>query len=86
MEFFEATDTTGNETLISEVRSIEFAYFGAKKANDDLNWTEEWPVKDRLPKLVRLRIDHGKEQSPDDIIIPLYANTFSKSVALTIDN
>ena len=86
MEFFEATDTTGNETLISEVRSIEFAYFGAKKANDDLNWTEEWPVKDRLPKLVRLRIDHGKEQSPDEIIIPLYANTFSKSVALTIDN
>jgi general secretion pathway protein J len=84
--FVESTDNGGSKTLISDARSIEFAYFGAKEAKEDPGWTTEWSVKDRLPQLVRLRIDNGREQSPDEITVPLYANASSKSVALTIGN
>ncbi len=84
--FVEATDTENSKILISEARSIEFAYFGAKETDEDPGWTTEWSVKDRLPQLVRVRIDNGKAQSPDEITVPLYANASSKSVALTIGN
>jgi prepilin-type N-terminal cleavage/methylation domain-containing protein len=83
--FVEAAEGT-EKTLIDDVRSIEFAYFGAEHDGDEPGWSAEWTIKDRLPQLVRVRFDYDNRKLPDEITIPLHANLTSKRVALGIGN
>jgi len=84
MAAFIETGTSTEKKLIEDARSIEFEYFGVDGDRSDPNWSTEWSINDRLPELIRIRIDRGGNHPRDNIIVPIYANVMSKRVALSI--
>ncbi len=74
-----------NRTLITDAEAIELEYFGVLGENDDPMWSSEWPQADRLPLLVRLRIERKNKRSPDELVVPIYANAMSKRTAMTVN-
>jgi hypothetical protein len=42
--------------LIDQLESAEFTYFGAAEAGGDASWRTRWASRQRLPRLVRLRM------------------------------
>jgi len=61
--------------LLDQVRSAEFAYFGAADPNAPDGWQERWPARSDLPRLVRLRVVMADGwQAPDMIVAPRLAN------------
>jgi general secretion pathway protein J len=52
-------------TLLSRVRNIDFAYFGASEADDAPVWQRHWSDRTALPELVRIRLDRSDPALPD---------------------
>jgi general secretion pathway protein J len=42
--------------LVSNVRDVAFAYFGAQNDFTDPEWVDDWPYPSRMPMMVRLRV------------------------------
>jgi general secretion pathway protein J len=51
--------------LLDHVRAIRFAYFGAAAAGDAPHWQPSWRARDRLPDLIRIRIERDRASLPD---------------------
>jgi general secretion pathway protein J len=51
--------------LLDHVRSLRFAYFGAGPGGGVPAWQEGWSGRDRLPDLVRVRIERDGASFPD---------------------
>ena len=83
---FADTSNGTSRTLITDANAIELEYFGALDDKEDLGWSTEWSRTDRLPQLVRIRIDRANKSFPDEIVVPIYANTMSRRAALTINS
>ncbi|MGR9091472.1 MAG: hypothetical protein ACU85U_12905, partial [Gammaproteobacteria bacterium] len=71
-------------TLASHAEAIEFDYFGAIEADAETQWHDEWRGPNRLPELIRIRIEAGDDGHIDELIVPVYANSPSGHVALSI--
>ncbi len=78
---FIAEDTGTPHTLGETVSSIEFSYFGAVKLHEDPEWFGEWQVQDRLPELVRIRIESTSATRSLDFVVPIYTNAPIKHIA-----
>jgi general secretion pathway protein J len=52
-------------TLLDRVRSLRFAYFGAGPGGGAPVWQEGWSGRDRLPDLVRVRVERDGASFPD---------------------
>jgi general secretion pathway protein J len=48
---------TEEETLIKGVTGFSVAYFGPEAGENESRWLDQWQERDRLPKLVRIKID-----------------------------
>lgn len=84
MDAFVETSSGTAKTLITDARSIEYGYFGIAEDEEVQSWATEWSNNDRLPELIRIRIDRENEPSPTDIVVPIYANAMSKRAAMSI--
>jgi general secretion pathway protein J len=51
--------------LLDHVRAVRFAYFGADAADDAPYWQPSWRTRDRLPSLIRVRIERDRASLPD---------------------
>jgi general secretion pathway protein J len=51
--------------LLRHVRAIRFAYFGPDATGGAPIWQWEWAGRDRLPDLVRIRIERDETSLPD---------------------
>jgi len=58
-------------TLIDNLASAEFSYFGALEADQAPEWQQSWQGIDHLPTLVRLRIAFADGQRLPDLIVAL---------------
>jgi general secretion pathway protein J len=59
-------------TLLSNVRSIAFAYFGSLSGHRDASWHNQWLDQPVLPRLIRLRVQRrNAEPWTDFTIAPL---------------
>tara|TARA_Y100000590_G_scaffold257086_1_gene288728 strand:- start:675 stop:1325 length:651 start_codon:yes stop_codon:yes gene_type:complete len=82
--FVEKTPSNSN-VLIADAHAIELEYFGVTAKNTNPNWVSQWPRTDRLPQLIRLRIEKSTEAPPIEIVLPVYANKMSRRAELTLD-
>ncbi len=54
---FGPLDRAERTVLIEDVDSVQFAYFGTENDFTDPKWFDVWPYTERIPRLVRLRIN-----------------------------
>jgi general secretion pathway protein J len=55
-ELFEL-DEPETAVLLDNVAAAEFSYYGVRGRGGDAEWTDRWDDEDRLPLLVRIRIE-----------------------------
>ncbi len=55
-EMADENASLARETLLTGVRSVQFAYFGPDEAGGGAQWRENWAGRTTLPQLVRLRV------------------------------
>jgi prepilin-type N-terminal cleavage/methylation domain-containing protein len=83
LETFADIDTGDARTLM-DAASIEFEYFGTAGSRADREWSRNWSGGDRLPELIRIRIDMAHDLPATDIVVPIYGNTAPNHIALSI--
>jgi general secretion pathway protein J len=73
--------------LLENVANVSFEYFGADKDADDPTWRSSWEPKQRLPQLVKVKIElEGTSYAPPELVVPLvvgeesgcYINAFQR--------
>ena len=52
-----SSDDVNSAVLVEDIDTIEFSYFGSEQADDSPDWHDNWDIKDRLPLLVRMKIN-----------------------------
>ena len=50
-------DEAETAVLLDNLAAVEFSYYGARDRGDDAEWTDRWDDDQRLPLLVRIRIE-----------------------------
>ncbi len=55
-ELFQLDDAE-NSVLLDNLVAVEFSYYGARGRGEDAEWTDRWDDDQRLPLLVRIRIE-----------------------------
>ena len=58
----------GKHTLIGDVETFEFSYFGRAQPGEEPDWHTEWEHPAKLPELVRMRLLGESEWWPDLIV------------------
>jgi len=56
-EIFISDDENNSAVLAEDVDSVKFSYFGSEQPDDTPDWHDDWDIEDRLPLLVRLKIN-----------------------------
>jgi general secretion pathway protein J len=51
--------------LLGHVQEVRIAYFGADAAGNAPHWQSTWTGRDRLPDLIRVRIERDRASLPD---------------------
>jgi general secretion pathway protein J len=73
--------------LLENVASVSFEYFGTANDKDDPTWRGNWEPKQRLPQLVKVKIElEGTNYVPPELVVPLvvgeesgcYINAFQR--------
>lgn len=69
--------------LASDLESVRFEYFGADGEDDDPSWHTRWQGRQRLPKLVRVRIASRLAGEWPEIVVALPADAvrYQRTVA-----
>jgi hypothetical protein len=67
----EASQSESPSTLIDNLASVEFSYFGSLAADQAPQWQQNWRGADHLPTLVRLHITFADGRGPPDLIVAL---------------
>ncbi len=63
--------------LLSDIRSLRFAYFGRLPGDAGMSWHEGWSGENGLPTLIRLDLSLAPGQMPDRMTLyfaPRFAN------------
>jgi len=50
-------DEINSAVLVEDIDNVEFSYFGSEQPDDTPDWHDDWNIEDRLPLLVRLKIN-----------------------------
>jgi len=50
-------DKINSAVLVEDLDNVEFSYFGSEQPDDTPDWHDDWNIEDRLPLLVRLKIN-----------------------------
>lgn len=58
----------GKHTLIGDVETFEFSYFGRAQPGEEPDWHTEWEHPAKLPELVRMRLLGESEWWPDLVV------------------
>ena len=65
------SDETKHTTLIKNIDSISFSYFGKEDNNLQAQWHNEWPNKEQLPRLIKIElVSESSAKKWPDITIP----------------
>ncbi|MCZ6804302.1 MAG: prepilin-type N-terminal cleavage/methylation domain-containing protein [Proteobacteria bacterium] len=72
---FEKNHDVEQVTLLENINSIEFSYFGQENFDEAPVWRDEWQNKEILPTLISIKI-HTRNESQDwpEMKIPLHSN------------
>ncbi len=59
------------ETVLRDVRSVRFAYYGPPAGGGDALWTDRWVDRDRLPDLIRVILEpaDGADWSAEPFVV-----------------
>jgi general secretion pathway protein J len=68
------TDIPGKR-LITGLRAVEFAYFGAASSDEPASWHGEWHNMWALPVLVRLTVSDARGEGAPDLVVALRSAT-----------
>lgn len=68
-----------DEILINHVESFTLAYFGREKGESDSRWVDQWLENDKLPSLVKIKIELENEIFWPEMI-------FELKMASSVDN
>jgi general secretion pathway protein J len=60
-----------NRVLLDHVSTAVFAYFGSTRANEPLEWHDEWREMSDLPLLVRLAVVFSDGRTMPELIVAL---------------
>ncbi|TDJ60325.1 MAG: prepilin-type N-terminal cleavage/methylation domain-containing protein [Proteobacteria bacterium] len=83
LESIVEADTDNSRTLL-EAPLIEFENFGAVGTDTETQWIGNWSNDDRLPELIRIRIENDNGRPSLDRVVPILANVTAKYVALSL--
>jgi general secretion pathway protein J len=61
------------KVLLEGLADIEFEYFGPQGREGENAWRSDWLEAQRLPRLLRLRLEDPDRRWPD-LVVPLYAD------------
>ncbi len=50
-------DEAETAVLLKNLAAVEFSYYGSRESGEDAEWTDRWDDDQRLPLLVRIRIE-----------------------------
>lgn len=74
-----------NVSILEDISSLEFSYFGSKDNRTDPAWSDEWRVKQRLPELVRIHIEPVRAVNYiPDMIVNLHTGSVPGQPQLTV--
>ena len=73
MELYEDSPEANIKTvsLVNNINSIEYAYFGKKKDDKESSWHDEWQDEERLPKILRMQISSNNEAFWPELFITI---------------
>ena len=66
-----AAAAVANRVLLDHVSAAVFAYFGSTRANEPLEWHDEWREMSDLPLLVRLAVVFSDGRTMPELIVAL---------------
>jgi prepilin-type N-terminal cleavage/methylation domain-containing protein len=66
-----AASAVGNRVLLDHVNTAVFAYFGSTRADEPLEWHDEWREMSDLPLLVRLGVVFSDGRTMPELIVAL---------------
>lgn len=84
---FDKLDQSEPRALLENVAGVSFEYFGADNDQDEPSWRTNWEPKQRLPQLVKVRIElAATNYVPPEMVVPLvvgeesgcYINAFQR--------
>jgi general secretion pathway protein J len=67
----DAAPAAENRVLLDHVNTAVFAYFGSTRANEPLEWHDEWRELSDLPLLVRLAVVFSDGRTMPELIVAL---------------
>lgn len=68
---FTALDPVKPSILIEDVKSAEFAYFGAENDFAEPRWFAQWPYPARMPEVVRVHMEAADGTRLPDVVVKL---------------
>lgn len=72
-EFPDFGEAAKSRTLIDRLDTIELAYFGSEKPEEEPRWHHDWEFEDRLPTLIRLTLAVDNENTWPELLLRLPA-------------
>lgn len=63
-------DQEKNITIMKDIDTLEFSYYGSEDDKTNPEWTDEWRAKQKMPELIRIHIEPVREDKyiPDMIV------------------
>ena len=56
----ENPDAVKKITILEDIDSLEFSYFGSKDGKTDPAWSDDWREKQQIPELVRMHLESAR--------------------------
>ncbi len=76
-----------SQVLISNIKAIEFRYYGREKTKDSPDWHEQWIEQKNLPDLISLRIiSKSSADSWPEILVPVRNQFYGGQPQFTLHN
>jgi general secretion pathway protein J len=60
-----------DHTVLNDLVAVQFGYFGVPKAGEPAQWFDVWPNTERLPQLMRVRLESRDAGWSDLLITPM---------------
>lgn len=70
----ETREEDAPRVLIEGLKDLDFAYFGVAKKGEEARWHDRWEDAQRLPDLVRVRLDSREAGAWPELVVRLRAD------------